>query len=505
MINTIKTHLPTIIAVIFTVIILAVTLLWFRGSIDTLTERSTQSYLSENVKAFATVFNTKLNDQMIMLESQARYFQDIDLTDYNAMKNTILATKGIGAFKTIGVANASGATINYNGQTSGNIMLHDYFEEAMRGKAAVSSQTTIDEEGDEVLVLAVPIMKDGAAAGVVFGTFGRRVLSSLVETVSFAQSGTNLLVAKDGTILARTEYSVLIDGGTDNFYDLIKGRSTTGSSDSVISFRYNGTDAIAALAPVGIHDWYFATLLPQSVISEQTAAISKYVIIVILIVALSFVLLFISILYLIRNNEAITKSNERFKLVTVESQDIIFDYDCIHKVLSLDGNIENIVKSDKKTFSRDELLELLDLIHSDDIGLKTDLISIPQSRKVTVRGEFRLKCTDSSFSWFRIKATVVRSGDGTPTQVVGSLVNVDEQMNKESMLIEKAERDSLTGIYNKGAFCDHVKEKLSKAGEDELFAMYIIDISDIRQEIRCFRISPKSCASFSATETAWEG
>ena len=88
-----------------------------------LIEKNTEMYLTENAKAISSTFYTVLNDQLVMLESQVRYFNEIDITDYNKMKDTIMSTKGIGTFKNIGVTNSTGATINYNGRSSGNIML----------------------------------------------------------------------------------------------------------------------------------------------------------------------------------------------------------------------------------------------------------------------------------------------------------------------------------------------------------------------------------------------
>ena len=480
MFKTIKNQLPTIVAVLFTIIILAGTLFWFNGSIDGLIENTTRSYLTENAKAVAAVFNTKLDDQLVMLESQVRYFSDIDLTDYNAMKSTIMSTKGIGAFKTIGVANSAGTTINYNGMSSGNILLEPYFKEAMTGVNAISDTTTVDEEGDEVLVLAVPIKKQGKVEGVVFGTFNKSILGSLVDTVSFAQSGTNMLLTEDGTVLARSASTYLVDAGTTNLFSYIARPDISGNEESIIHFTNGTKDLIAVLTPVGLHDWYFATVLPQSVISEQTSAISNHVIIVVLAVAFAFVLLFVSILYLLKNNETITKSNERFKLVTVESQNIIFDYDFTKRQLTLDGNTENIVQTDKNTFTREETLDILDKIHSDDEGIKNEFLTSQENSSTTISGEFRMKCIDGSYSWFRLKSTVIRSNDGKAVQLVGSLVNVDEQMNKELRLIHKAETDPLTGIYNKGAFYDHVQEKLSSASDSDLFAIYIIDLDDFK-------------------------
>ena len=480
MLKTIKNQLPTIVAILFTIIILAGTLFWFNGSIDGLIDNTTKAYLAENAKAVAAVFNTKLDDQLVMLESQVRYFSDIDLTDYNAMKSTIMSTKGIGAFKTIGVANAVGTTINYNGMSSGNILLEPYFKEAMTGVNAISDTTTVDEEGDEVLVLAVPIKKQGKVDGVVFGTFNKSILGSLVDTVSFAQSGTNMLLTEDGTVLARSASTYLVDAETTNLFKYIDSPEISKSEESVIRFNNGKKDLIIVLTPVGVHDWYFATVLPQSVISEQTSTISNYVIFVMLAVAVAFALLFVSILYLLKNNETITKSNERFKLVTVESQNIIFDYDFIKRQLTLDGNSENIVQADKNIFTREETLDILDRIHSDDEGIRNEFLTSQEHGSTSISGEFRMKCIDGSYSWFRLKSTVIRSNEGKAVQLVGSLVNVDEQMNKELRLIHKAETDPLTGILNKGAFCDHVREKLSTAADTDLYAIYIIDLDNFK-------------------------
>ena len=474
-----KMHIPTVTSVIFTVAVLSFALLWFRGSINKRLEATTETYLAENTKSLAAVFNTKFEDQLIMLESQVRYFHDIDLTDYNEMKNTIMATKGIGAFKTIGVANAAGTTINYNGKSSGNILLKDYFKEAMKGDTAITETTTIDEEGEEVLVAAVPIMHSGEAAGVVFGTFDSSVLSNLVDTVSFAGSGTNLLLTYEGDILARSAGTELSKYKMTNFFAETGLDSPSYSKDTVYKCEVGGQPYIIVLTPVGVHDWFFASALPVAVIDEQRSAISGDVVIVILCVSFAFILLFVSILYLLKSNDAITKSNEKFKLVTVQSQNIIFDYDFVKKQLTLDGSTESVVPEGKNNLDYDETMKMLSLIHSDDVSMFEQIANIRYSDATSLRGEFRLKCLDDSYSWFRIKASIVRLHD-TPQQMVGSLINVDEQMNKELRLIEKAETDPLTGIYNKGAFYEHVSEKLKAAGSEDLCAIYIIDLDNFK-------------------------
>ena len=198
------THLRTAVVAVIVVVLLSAVFIIFRDRLNARLRYNEEQHLKENASLVSEIFYTKLDDQLTMLESQARYFQLIDLTDYNAMKQTILSTKGIGGFKNIGVANSSGATINYNGTSSGNIYLSEYYQEAMQGHNAISESTIIDEEGDEVLVLAVPIMKDGAAAGVIYGTFTKNTIDSIIDSISISNSATSIVVNSEGKILAHS-------------------------------------------------------------------------------------------------------------------------------------------------------------------------------------------------------------------------------------------------------------------------------------------------------------
>ncbi|MBQ9384182.1 MAG: SpoIIE family protein phosphatase [Ruminiclostridium sp.] len=310
MIKRIKAYWYVAGAVVVAAIYLAISIFIFGQSSNTLITDTTQMYLGENVRAMSAIFETKLEDQLVMLESQVRYFEDIDLSDYNEMKATILATKGIGAFKTIGVANSTGATINYNGRSSGNIMLTDYFKEAMTGIDSVSQVTHFDEDGDEVLVLAVPIMNNGKAIGVVFGTFTKAILNDLVNTVSFAESGTNVLFDDDGTILAFSKDTSHIGPGDFNIYDMV-GEHPVGSEQAIVNYNKNGEDMLAAFTAVGVHGWNFATLLPRETITDVTNTIGRYVIYVIIAVSLSFILLLWSILMLVKRLAKVGKERER--------------------------------------------------------------------------------------------------------------------------------------------------------------------------------------------------
>ncbi|MCR4780089.1 MAG: SpoIIE family protein phosphatase [Ruminiclostridium sp.] len=306
----VKSSLVIIVVVLISAVYLTVSMFIFGNSTNTLIRDTTQMYIDENVKAMAAIFNTKLEDQLVMLESQVRYFRDIDLSDYNAMRDRIMQTKGIGAFKNIGVANTTGATINYNGKSSGNIMLTDYFKAVMQGHDSISQSTYKDEDGDEVLVLAVPIVTDGKVVGTVYGTFTKDILNNLVETVSFGEASANVLFDDDGTVLAYSQDTSFINASDTNLYTMVNYDDS--KADEVIHpYKKGNTEMFAAITSVGVHGWNFATLLPSSVITDVTKAIGRYVIYIIFAISVVFVMLLGSILLLMKNLNSARKDKAR--------------------------------------------------------------------------------------------------------------------------------------------------------------------------------------------------
>ncbi len=308
MVKKLKSRYVVFSAVILTIVILLVSFMLFSSSTHRLIENSSESYLLDSTKAVAAVFNTKLSDQLVMLESQVRYFRDINLSDYNAMKDTIIATKGIGEFKNIGVANSTGATINYNGRSSGNILLTDYFKEAMSGKNAISEITYIDEDGDEVLVLAVPIEQNGKFIGVVYGTFTKDILNSLIISSNFSEDSDSFLLDEEGLILARSDGKGYINNDITNFNEVI---DLNNNAEGVFTFGNDSSSMLAIITPVGLHDWELVSVVPTTVISDLSNNITLQVIKIVMGVGAAFILLLGSIVLLFREIRGMAAAQAR--------------------------------------------------------------------------------------------------------------------------------------------------------------------------------------------------
>ena len=100
--------------VLFSIMLITALLGFLNASkeIRKIVSESSYNLLEQTALLYARTFQIKIQDQLAMLESQSRYFKDIDMNDYNAVKQTIMSTKGVGEIKRIAVANSSGMTIN---------------------------------------------------------------------------------------------------------------------------------------------------------------------------------------------------------------------------------------------------------------------------------------------------------------------------------------------------------------------------------------------------------
>ena len=471
-------HFQTVVIISMVFGVLTIAFLTFRTRLYIRLQASEENHLAERARAVSEIFYIKLDDQLTMLESQARYFRGIDLTDYNAMKTTIMSTKGIGDFKNIGVANTSGATINYNGTSSGNILLTDYFLDAMQGNHAISETIVYDEEGYEVLVLAVPIQRDDSTVGVIYGTFTKHTLDSILESIAFSDTSTNILFNHDGKILAKTTSNSL-HGDAIVITDIIPGMDTPddGSSQSYY-FTENGQRYVAVMVPIGIHDWYYTSIMPETVITQQTTQIMLSVGLVIAAVLVQFLIVLLHINSLIRKSDKIADMNEQFRIINDQSHNIVFSYNYKTETMTIDGNTSHIIPLRKASYDHAETEEFLKLIHPEDTHISQAILAVRTSMQPGVQGELRLKNIDGNYYWYRMNATVFRDENGKPLRLLGSIFDVDEQRNKEIKLMEQAQTDSLTSLLNKGAFREQVQKALSQP--DTMTALYIIDLDNFK-------------------------
>lgn len=95
--------------------------------------------------------------------------------------------------------------------------------------------------------------------------------------------------------------------------------------------------------------------------------------------------------------------------------------------------------------------------------------------------EFRTKRFEQDYTWYQANLTSLLGAEGYVTRVVGRLINIHEKKLKELDLLLRAEKDALTGLYNKGATVQLIQNSITESGKGALNALMIIDLDNFKE------------------------
>lgn len=122
-------------------------------------------------------------------------------------------------------------------------------------------------------------------------------------------------------------------------------------------------------------------------------------------------------------------------------------------------------------------------IHEEDRGFMREMFSAAMKSKLTDSVEFRSEYLDDDKKchWYRLTLTSVRGVDGYITRIVGRVVNIDDKKKKEQELEMRADKDSLTGLYNKGTATTLISQAIEKCAENKsAAAMIMVDLDHFK-------------------------
>ena len=486
-------YIGIVITVILSIIVAISFVNFQKDSKKIIVEACTQS-LKELAEIYASVFQTKIKDQISMLEAQARYFTDIDMNDYSSIKKTILAAQGIGEFKRVAVANKSGMTLNYKGTSSGNISLEDYFQQVMAtGQPQVAKDIKKDEDGEDVMVIAVPIIQKGKTEGVVTGTFSRDILTNIFTVDSFNREGYSDVVTIKGQMIVSSSETFRF-AERFNFFDYILENNILSQIqlNQVKSDMYLGrsnittigedvTEKMCYYAPIGINNWYVFSYVSANYIVSMQKRISALVYMLVGVLIIVFLFVLIAFIELNKENREVKNDVERFEIASEQNQSCVFEYDLKSKKILFTGNYQYAFGKIHNPIDLNDFRKFYVNIHEDDQNIITHISDFFAKKQDNFTAELRYKCFNGDYRWFRLRGTSIKDKEGIPFKFVGNFTNVDAQMMHEQELRHIAETDLLSGLLNKRFFQKNVTKFLNTADQGRVGAFFIIDLDNFKQ------------------------
>lgn len=183
-----------------------------------------------------------------------------------------------------------------------------------------------------------------------------------------------------------------------------------------------------------------------------------------------------------RIEEELALQNERLNILSETVKEHFVDINLRTDVINIrvDNSAyskgEHIIKNfvEKKEFSG---------LHPDDMEKFWSVIESASKKNLSDSFDFRSTYfeDDKEYHWYRATISSVRGVDGYISRIVGRIANIDETKQRELELQRRADKDALTGLYNKGTAKELVSEAiLENAKENKLAAMIMIDLDHFK-------------------------
>lgn len=172
--------------------------------------------------------------------------------------------------------------------------------------------------------------------------------------------------------------------------------------------------------------------------------------------------------------------NELLKLVVEGSGERLLSYDIEADLLIVNhfdaGTLDEIYRNEAflATIYEENNIYLSD--RENIANLFQEMKAVQGKRSL----EFRMRITEKGqFIWYRLLLVSIADNSGNIRKLVGKIYSVhDEKLQKQELSL-RAERDSLTGIYNHLTFTMKVEAMLS-CSYGSLCAFYMLDIDDFK-------------------------
>lgn len=177
-----------------------------------------------------------------------------------------------------------------------------------------------------------------------------------------------------------------------------------------------------------------------------------------------------------REQEELRLSLERHQVIMDQATDIIFEWDIRADTLLFSQNWRKKFGYDAINRQISGKIPLSNNIHPDDMPafvkiMRDTALGVPYSET-----EFRIRNTGGIYLWCRIRATAQYDENKRPIKAVGVIVDIDREKRQQQALLEQAQRDALTGLYNKATVNALVGQRMQEKTSEELQALLMIDI-----------------------------
>lgn len=177
-----------------------------------------------------------------------------------------------------------------------------------------------------------------------------------------------------------------------------------------------------------------------------------------------------------REQEELRLRLEQHQIIMNQTTDILFEWDIRRDTLNFSNNWRKKFGYEAIADEISGRIPISENIHPEDIPAFVKIMKDTAAGKPYSEAEFRIKDSKERYRWCRIRATAQFDDEGQAVKAVGVILDIHAEKNEMQKLLKLAQRDALTGIYNKAATNTLVARRMEDFDFTVMQALLIIDV-----------------------------
>lgn len=177
--------------------------------------------------------------------------------------------------------------------------------------------------------------------------------------------------------------------------------------------------------------------------------------------------------------EELRLSLERHRIIMEQTNDIFFEWNLTDDSIFFSDNWEKKFGYHPITESVSAMIRL-GHIHPDDLPVAQQLMRDVMNHMPEGETKLRIAKADGTYLWCRIRVKLQENRHQNRPKAIGVISDIDKEIRNVNMLLEKAQNDALTGLYNKSATSELGGRYIERATPEQPCGFIIIDLDNFK-------------------------
>ncbi|WP_343209655.1 sensor domain-containing diguanylate cyclase [Anaerolentibacter hominis] len=368
----------------------------------------------------------------------------------------------------------------------------DTYNRLLRAESIVSEVRFSNRLGkDYYYSIAVPTTDSGRTVGVLRSVMKADQLVRTLQTGYFRESVHSYLVKQDGQLI-----HVSNDGSDDtlpelNIYEALQQNGVSEQNTALLkaaisenkedTYHFTSGEAsfYCSVTSLGYNGWHIFNVTEARDVALHSSTILNNTVwsgvILVLITAAVGILVYRIVR---RQWRRLELEHSRYAALASFSDTILFEYYYQTDTIEFTSNATKLLNLDShQIYHPQDKLNPTGRLHPQDREKTAFILKNLPAEGVISQTELRFLMEDETYHWYSCQYQVIYESGGRPAILLGKLTDISLQKEKELGLLKQSEQDSLTGLYNKGTFCQRVQKALQteKSG-----VFFMIDVDNFK-------------------------